>query len=105
MRNVDRYGRVKFDRDMRITSFAEKAVGPGSGWINAGIYAFGRDLIASIPQDQAVSLEKDMFPLWLGKGLYGFKVHEPFIDIGTPESFAKAVVFLAMADDCVITRG
>ena len=41
------------------------------------------------------SLEYDVFPKLVGAGLYGFVTQGRFIDIGTPEDFARAETFLA----------
>jgi len=36
------------------------------------------------------SLEKDLFPSLVGKGLYGYCCSGNFIDIGTPDSLIRA---------------
>ena len=41
-----------------------------------------------------MSLESEVFPRWLGHGLYGYPSDGAFIDIGTPESFAAAHEFV-----------
>ena len=91
----ERYGRVKVDADARVTEFAEKQNGAGPGWINAGIYLLGQELIRSIPQGVSSSLERDVFPQWVGRGLTGYMSLGRFIDIGTPEDFAAAENFFA----------
>jgi NDP-sugar pyrophosphorylase family protein len=63
---------------------------PNGGWINAGIYLLGHELLRSIPEAQPVSLEREIFPGWVGRGLHAFPVSGNFIDIGTPKSFAAA---------------
>ncbi|MFO1478376.1 MAG: hypothetical protein U1F98_17220 [Verrucomicrobiota bacterium] len=60
--------------------------------------AFGaarRDVIAAIPPGQAASLEKQVFPAHVGRGLFGWRGDDVFLDIGTPESYAEAAAFLA----------
>ena len=47
-------------------------------------------LLADIPAERPVSLEREIFPRWLEKWLYGYRSYSPFIDIGTPEDFAAA---------------
>jgi NDP-sugar pyrophosphorylase family protein len=60
-----------------------------SGTINGGIYLIDRAIIDST-WPAVFSLEKDFFPNYLQKGVYGFFAKGPLIDIGTPDSFAQA---------------
>jgi NDP-sugar pyrophosphorylase family protein len=85
-----RYGRVALDVMGRVTSFCEKGGDPSPGWINAGVYVLSRRLIAAIPPAGAVSLEREVLPSWVGRGLYGHATHGRFLDIGTPESYQAA---------------
>jgi D-glycero-alpha-D-manno-heptose 1-phosphate guanylyltransferase len=89
------YGRVNVDTNSMVTSFDEKAGKSGYGWINAGIYLVETNMIQMIPTSKVVSLEREMFPEWIAHGLYGFQRRGRFIDIGTPETFAKAQEFFA----------
>jgi len=86
----ERYGSVKLDQEARITNFSKKQQCIGPGWINAGIYLLGREILASIPEEENVSLEHDVFPRWTGRGLYGYYSPAQFLDIGTPEDFPNA---------------
>lgn len=88
--DVARFGSVRCDAQERITAFEEKAQSRGAGWINAGVYLLHRDLIASIAPDRAVSLEREMFPRWVGNGLYGFAAEGRLWDIGIPEAYDQA---------------
>ncbi len=90
-----RYGRVQTDDDGRIQAFCEKGEDAGPGWINAGVYLLGRRVIQEIPDRVAVSLEREVFPGWLGRGLYGCPSEGPFLDIGTPDSYAAADEFFS----------
>ncbi len=90
-----RYGRVQLDDDGLIRAFAEKGEHDGPGWINAGVYLLSRQLLAEIPEQTAVSLEREIFPGWLGRGLYGCASESPFLDIGTPASYAVAEEFFS----------
>lgn len=69
--------------DGRITSFAEKDP-KGGPWINAGVLAVGPAVFQAIPLGPC-SLEKDVLPALLGKGVYGLTTTAPLYDIGTPE--------------------
>lgn len=84
------YGRVGVDHDGAVVSFEEKIAEKGSAWINAGVYLLDRSLVERIPPNRAVSLEREMLPGWLGRGLYGHLCKGPFFDIGTPETYATA---------------
>ena len=91
--DVQRYGQVQLRPDGQISSFVEKGVNKGAGWINAGIYLLDQALITTIPEHRAVSIEKEIFPAWLSQGLYGFQSYGDFIDIGLPETYSLAVSF------------
>ena len=90
-----RFGRVELDASRRIRQFEEKGTTRGRGLINAGVYLIERSLIGEIPEGRPLSLERDVFPSWIGAGLYGFETQGPFIDIGTPETYAEAERFFA----------
>lgn len=92
---ADRYGQVLLDGRQRVAAFREKAASQGAGWINAGIYLVAHRLLEAIPDGRAVSLEREIFPTWVGGRFYGHRCHARFIDIGTPESYALAASFLA----------
>lgn len=89
--DTNRYGKVKLGSDDSITQFQEKK--EGVGLINAGIYLIKMALIATIPEGKIISLEKDVFPTWIGKGFYGYKANNNFIDIGTPEDYVQVEQF------------
>ena len=83
-------GRVTFDEQGAITSFVEKGASPAAGWISAGIYLLQRTVLESMPSGRAVSIEREVFPAWVGRGLYAFRTAGKFLDIGTPESYNAA---------------
>ena len=72
-----------------MNGFAEKTGGEPSGLVNAGIYVFNREIFDHIPEGPA-SLEKDVFPQLLARGVYASQQRGVFIDIGTPEDYARA---------------
>jgi NDP-sugar pyrophosphorylase family protein len=86
-----RYGTVEVEGD-RVTGFREKGAN-GSGRVNAGVYVIERELLARVPPDEVVSLERDVFPAALGAGLAlaAFEQDEPFTDIGTPDALRAFV--------------
>jgi NDP-sugar pyrophosphorylase family protein len=95
MEDTSRYGRVVFDASGVISQFAEKSADSGSGWINAGIYILSQQFLVELPDDKPLSLERDIFPAWIGRGLYAARTSGRFIDIGTPESYRAADEFFA----------
>jgi NDP-sugar pyrophosphorylase family protein len=88
-----RYGSVTLKDSGEIQRFEEKSTLLHSGWINGGIYLLSSAIIENIPPDHNISIEKDVFPNLINQGLFGLGFHCPFIDIGTPESFAQAESF------------
>ncbi len=89
-----RYGRVLLDREGYIESFEEKSAASGPGSINGGIVFIKKDALCTFLPERHLSLEKEIFPQWvLERTICGFKSPGPFLDIGTPESYAGAVTF------------
>jgi NDP-sugar pyrophosphorylase family protein len=90
-----RYGSVKVDTDGAVIEFVEKGSGVATNWVNAGVYLLSQQVLRSIPERANVSLEYDVFPRWIGHGLYGYRSSGSFLDIGTPEDFGKAELFFS----------
>jgi D-glycero-alpha-D-manno-heptose 1-phosphate guanylyltransferase len=89
VKNANRYGTVQLDAHNRVIGFMEKAGSDRPGLINGGVYVFNRNALEDIPETPA-SLEKDIFPRLLSQGVYALEQHGMFIDIGTPEDYARA---------------
>jgi NDP-sugar pyrophosphorylase family protein len=87
--DTQRYGKVEIDKAGRVSGFTEKSTSVGPGFVNAGVYVFSRDVLARIPNGPT-SLEKDLFPKLLDGGIYAEEQQGMFIDIGTPEDYARA---------------
>jgi D-glycero-alpha-D-manno-heptose 1-phosphate guanylyltransferase len=87
--NAARYGTVQSDAKNRVTGFIEKSENHGPGLVNGGVYIFKRAVLQQIP-DGPASLEKDIFPNLLQSGVYALEQSGMFIDIGTPEDYARA---------------
>ena len=85
-----RYGGVRVDEQGAITAFAEKADVEGPGWVNAGVYLLRRSLLESIPPGTFVSLEREVLPGLISRGLFGFCSSARFRDIGVPEAYSSA---------------
>jgi NDP-sugar pyrophosphorylase family protein len=91
--DTGRYGMVKVGKDESLLAFEEKGMTRGAGWINAGVYLLKKSLVRLIPPGKAFSLERELFPSLVGKGLFGYQCKGSFIDIGTPESYAASEKF------------
>jgi D-glycero-alpha-D-manno-heptose 1-phosphate guanylyltransferase len=97
--DTSRYGAVQIDRHGKIRAFKEKKRSCGRGWINAGVYLMKRDLIAYIPAERTIFLEKELFPRLTDGQISGFCCQGRFIDIGTPQSYAEAESFFGEKKD------
>jgi NDP-sugar pyrophosphorylase family protein len=89
------YGTVEAAPDGAIHRFEEKdqtARGPAE--VSAGCYLLQRDVLDSIPEGRAVSIERDVFPGWIGRGLYACRCVEAFLDVGTPAGLEQAASFV-----------
>ncbi len=87
--DTQRYGTVGMNELGRIVSFIEKRQGNTEGLINGGVYVFAREVLDFIPKGQPVSLERDILPKLIGRGLYGLPLKGYFVDIGVPEDYMK----------------
>jgi NDP-sugar pyrophosphorylase family protein len=87
--DAGRYGTVRIEQDGRVRQFEEKTGMHAPGLVNAGVYVFSHAVLDLIP-GTAASLERDVFPSSLGRGVYAMEQHGMFIDIGTPADYARA---------------
>ncbi|MDI7275164.1 MAG: nucleotidyltransferase family protein [Anaerolineae bacterium] len=85
-----RYGSVDIDEGGAVLAFREKSSACGPGLISAGVYLLHADAISDLQPGRMISIEKDVFPRLVGRGLYAVLGTGPFIDIGTPEAYRKA---------------
>ena len=83
------YGCVPTDANGRVEAFLEKHPEPVTDQINAGLYAFRREVIDTIPAGQVVSVERDTFPSLLASGaaVYGLVDDGYWRDFGTPADY------------------
>jgi NDP-sugar pyrophosphorylase family protein len=86
--NAKDYGTVRFDSTKQVQGFEEKAY-QGSGYVNAGIYCFNRNVLRMFYEP--CSLEKDILPpLARQQFLHAYVTDRKFFDIGTPERYVRA---------------
>jgi NDP-sugar pyrophosphorylase family protein len=86
------FGLVETRADGRILAFREKPTTPEeitTDTVNAGIYLIDAALLARIPSDTVVSIEREFFPALLRDGIpaYGWLTPAYWRDIGTPRSY------------------
>jgi mannose-1-phosphate guanylyltransferase len=85
------FGCVPTDATGRVLAFLEKDPNPVSDQINAGVYAFRRSVLESIPAGRPVSVERETFPGLLAKGVkvIGHVDLSYWRDLGTPRDFIE----------------
>ena len=89
VRDASRYGTVQLDAHFRVVGFWEKKNIRAPGIVNGGVYLFGSGALQYLSHGPA-SLENDIFPRLLDHGVYAAEQVGVFIDIGTPEDYARA---------------
>ncbi len=86
--DISTYGEIASDDQDRITGFREKQPIQRPGCINAGVYLFNQSMANYFPDQDAFSIEKDVFPYV--QNLYVLKAAINWIDVGDPERLAYA---------------
>ena len=85
------YGLVHLGEDRSVRGFVEK---PSSDQIDtklisAGAYVLERDILELVAPERNVSIEREVWPRLIGKGLFGFPAEGYWLDIGTPERYLQ----------------
>ncbi len=88
--DTTRYGAVDLAENGMVRRFVEKSAAGGPGWVSAGVYLLSQAFLASIGAGRPVSLEREVFPAWVGRGLAAWTGAEALLDIGVPEAYAQA---------------
>ena len=86
------YGLVRLAGDRAVTEFLEKPEQSSidTNLINAGAYVLERDVLEEMPAAGTnVSIERDVFPRLVGRGLFGHPSGGYWLDIGTPERYLQ----------------
>ncbi len=88
------YGLVHCREDCSVTEFLEKP-GPEQGintnLVNAGAYILQREILDDLaPAGTNISIERDVFPKLVDRGLYGYEASGYWLDIGTPRRYLQA---------------
>ncbi|MEM7425244.1 MAG: HAD-IIIA family hydrolase [Pseudomonadota bacterium] len=91
MADASRFGIVTTDETGRMLQMLERPEAPGPGMINGGVYWLNRNIIDLIPADEAVSIERTVFPALVSrKALYARAYDGMFVDIGVPDDYQRA---------------
>jgi len=85
------YGLVRTNENNTVREFVEKPSADqiDTNLISAGAYVLERSILDMIAPDRAVSIEREIWPRLVGKGLYGFPSDAYWLDIGTPERYLQ----------------
>jgi mannose-1-phosphate guanylyltransferase len=88
------YGLVRLNDDASVREFLEKPSSDAdeldSNLINAGAYVLERSVLDDMaPPGTNSSIERDVFPKLVERGLYGFIGEGYWLDIGTPERYLQ----------------
>lgn len=85
-------GKVLIGKEDVVKSFTERGSYRNSGWVNAGLYIFEKEILSAIPKKIRLSLEKDIFPKIIRKkAVYAFSSKHRLLEVGTPEGYLKVV--------------
>jgi mannose-1-phosphate guanylyltransferase len=85
------YGLVILEPDGSVRDFVEKPSSDRveSNLISAGAYVLEREVLELVAPDRNVSIEREVWPMMIGDGLYGFAAEGYWLDIGTPERYLQ----------------
>lgn len=93
--DASRFGKLECGPDGLLRTFREKE--PGAGLVNGGVSLLTRASLEAFLPVHVASLEADLLPAMLSRGArIGVAISEvPFLDIGVPETLARADEFVA----------
>jgi D-glycero-alpha-D-manno-heptose 1-phosphate guanylyltransferase len=97
-----RYGTVEVDRQNRVVRFSEKLGIQKPGLVNGGVYVFKQAVLQYIPEGPG-SLERDVLPRLVEHGTFALEQTGMFIDIGTPEDYARAQALYQQLSDAALS--
>jgi mannose-1-phosphate guanylyltransferase len=86
------YGLVRRHEDHSVRGFLEKPRPEqiDTNLISAGAYILEREVLEEMaPAGTRISIERDVFPKLVGRGLYGYEANGYWLDIGTPERYLQ----------------
>ncbi len=85
------YGLVRRHADGSVREFVEKPRPEqiDTDLINAGVYILERSVLEVIAAGRPVSIEREVFPALVGRGLFGYAAAGYWLDIGTPARYRQ----------------
>jgi mannose-1-phosphate guanylyltransferase len=86
------YGLVRLAEDNAVREFVEKPEPSAidTNLINAGAYILEREVLGEMARAGTnISIERDVFPGLVGRGLFGHPTDGYWLDIGTPERYLQ----------------
>jgi len=85
------YGLVVLREDHAVSDFVEKPSSDeiDSNLISAGAYVLEREILDLVAPERNVSIEREVWPLLVDNGLYGFPSDSYWLDIGTPARYLQ----------------
>ena len=87
------YGLVRRRDDLAVSGFLEKpnAEEIDTNLVNAGVYVLERSVLGEMAASGTrISIERDVFPRLVDRGLYGYEASGYWMDIGTPQRYLQA---------------
>jgi mannose-1-phosphate guanylyltransferase len=86
------YGLVRRGDDGQVLAFLEKPdpAEIDTDEVNAGAYVVESEALELIPGGRSVSIEREIFPQLVGRGLFGRRLEGYWMDIGTPQRYLQA---------------
>jgi N-acetyl-alpha-D-muramate 1-phosphate uridylyltransferase len=89
LRNGGRFDRSNASFDGRLVRYDKRNPTAEMEWIDYGILALSRDVVAALPTDEVVDLADVLAELSSADELAGFEATRRFYEIGTPVSLAE----------------
>ena len=85
------YGLVHLREDRSVLDFVEKPSSDAvdTNLISAGAYVLEREILELVPPERNVSIEREIWPLLIDNGLYGFPSESYWLDIGVPDRYLQ----------------
>jgi mannose-1-phosphate guanylyltransferase len=101
------YGLVHLEGDRSVRDFVEKPSSDrvDTNLISAGAYVLEREILELVPPERHVSIEREVWPLLVGKGLFGFPSESYWLDIGTPERYLQGTFDIIEGNVDTAVRG
>jgi mannose-1-phosphate guanylyltransferase len=88
------YGLVRLHDDGAVREFLEKPSADAvldTNLISAGAYVLEHSVLDLIPPERNVSIEREVWPALVGRGLHGFVDDDAYwLDVGTPARYLEA---------------